>query len=157
MRKSLMSSQKYASPLQLDVYTSRSLLFFVFVIHAIALAALIVFVALPLIAIITLGLVLIINFFRVMRTHALRGSRKAVVRLIWEDNGHWYFVRRSGEKTRVKYKGNSIASPWLTVLNFKVPDKWFSESVILVRDNVNIDSHRKLRVRLQTTPRELFN
>lgn len=144
-----MSSRKFVTPLQIDLFASRSLLYALLLFHLLALGAL-YFVALPMAVLALLGAMLLLSAFNSIRLHAFRKSRKSVVRLIWEDNGHWYFVRRSGEKTRVKFKGDSFCNPWLTVLNFKVPDKWFSQSVIIAKDNANAELHRRLRSRLKT-------
>lgn len=150
-----MSSQKFVAPLQLDVLSSRILVFVFFVFHALAIVTLF-FLALPLIVLFVLGLLLLYNLLRSIYQHAMCRAKKSIVRIIWEDNGKWYIVRRSGEKVRVEFQGDSFVSPWLTVLNFKVPEKWFSQSVILSSDNVNMEAHRRLRVRLKTTPHHLF-
>lgn len=148
-----MSSGKYASPLQLDLFKSRALLIQIVLVHALAFAALF-FIDLPMIVLTGIGVLIIYNAISAIYKHAMRSSRQAIVRVIWEDNGRWYIVRKSGEKVRVKLKGDTFVHPRLTVLNFKVPEKWFSQSVILAGDNVNKDSHRRLRVRLRTDDRE---
>jgi len=151
-----MSSGKYASPLQLDLFKSRGLLIKIIVVHLLAFVALF-YMALPLLAWAGVGLLLFYNAIRAIYIHASRTSRQAIIRVIWEDNGRWYIVRKSGEKVRVKLLGDTFIHPRLTILNFKVPDKWFSQSVILAADNVNQESHRRLRVRLRTDkPEELY-
>ncbi len=151
-----MSSGKYAAPLQLDLLSSRFLLILAIVVHGLALAALF-FIALPLLVLLGLLLVIVFHALYFITVHALRKARKSVVRVIWEDNGRWYVVRRSGEKVRVQLRGDSFVTPVLTILNFKLPDKWFGQSVILVGDNVNLDTHRRLRARLKmASPQELY-
>lgn len=150
-----MSSKKYAAPLQLDVFSSRVLLILVGFSYCAAIAVLF-FIDLSVIILVGIGGALLMHGIYVVFRQAIRNNRRSIVRVIWEDTGRWYIVRKNGEKVRVQFRGESFVSPWFTVLNFKVPEKWLSESVILTTDNVNFDAHRRLRVRLKTTPQELF-
>lgn len=150
-----MSSQKYVAPLQLDLFASRSLLVNIAFIHALAFGALF-YLELPLEVLVLLGLVIFYNAAHAIYKHAMRSSGQAITRVIWEDSGRWYIVRRNGEKKRVQLLGDTFIHPQLTVLNFRIPNKWFSQSVILASDNVNKDSHRRLRMRLRTSPEELM-
>ncbi|MDX1811999.1 MAG: protein YgfX [Gammaproteobacteria bacterium] len=150
-----MSSRKSVAPLQLDIYGSSFLTFFILVLHALVLGVLF-YLAIPVLALIGVAILLVVNAYRAIVLHGSHSSRQAVMRISWEDSGRWYLVRKSGEKIRVQLRGDTFLSPRLTVLNFKVPDRWFKQTVILARDNVNVDAHRRLRVRLRTKPQQAF-
>ncbi len=156
MQKLPVLSKKYASPLQLELYSSRLLFIALVFSHLLAIVAL-YFVALPLIALLALAMFALFSAVRAIVLHALRKSANAVVKLVWDDNDCWYIVRRSGIKQQVQLQRDSFVSPWLTVLRFKVPGQWLSQAVILLGDNSHIDSHRRLRVRLKTTAQTLFD
>ena len=151
-----MSYGRYASPLQLDLFKSHILLYYLLAIYALAFVSLFYF-ALPPLIIAAIGLILFVRGYRTIALHVTRKARQAILRVVWDDNDRWHIVRKNGEKVRVKLVGDTFVHPKLTILNFKVPQKRFLQAVILTRDNINQETHRRLRVRLRTSdPTELF-
>jgi len=142
-----MSSKKYAAPLQLEIRPSRILLVVLLLLH---LSAIVILITLPMPAILmfVLSIVLILIGAHLMSLHALRSSEKAVTKIIWDANDEWLLSGSARQNVKVDLLGDSYVHPKLTILRFKEPDKMWSNSVVLLKDNIDENDFRRLRVRL---------
>lgn len=154
-----MSSQKYVSPLQLEVRPSRRLLTILLFLHGLALA-MIVFLELPRIQAGIASAFIILSGIIVIRHHALKKSLDSIVEIRWDDNNSWDVTTRMGRSLRVKLLSDSYVSSSMVILLFKRSRKsssfarLFPMSLILLRDNTNANLFRHLRVRLKVNRSE---
>ncbi|MFK0313731.1 protein YgfX [Pseudomonas sp. NPDC090233] len=84
---------------------------------------------------------------RILLTHA-----HAVTGLRRDALGWRLFTRAEGWQV-VRLCRDSVALPGLVVLRFVRPGHWFGESQCIVKDAVEADQHRRLRVRLKFSRR----
>jgi len=143
-----MSSKKYASPLQLELKPSRLLFSIVLALHTIALLMIYLLPVNSLLKLFT-ALLVISTFMYFVYYQAFRKSAKAIIKVIWDASDEWFLVTRSGEQMPANLVGDSFSHPRLAVLNFKIPEHFFQKRVVLLRDNVDENLFRRLRVRLK--------
>jgi toxin CptA len=84
--------------------------------------------------------------------HARRRSRSAVVRLEVRPDGAIRLQHRDGRQSDGVVHGDSIVTPWLTVIGVTVPGRWRSTYVVVVPDAIDAEDFRRLRVRLRWPP-----
>ncbi len=142
-----MSSKKYAVPLQLEIKPSRILFVVLLLFHLSAIAILIT-LSMPAVITFVLSIVLILIGAHLVSLHALRSSEKAVTKIIWDANDEWLLSGRARQNVKVDLLGDSYVHPKLTILRFKEPDKIWSNNVVLLKDNIDENDFRRLRVRL---------
>lgn len=145
-----MSSKKYASPLHLEIKPSRFLFYFLVALHFFAF---ILLWLLPLFLIwqILISIFIIASGNYSVKMHATKQLPSSVIGLIWDVGDQWFVQTREGKTQPVILHGNSYVHPKFTLLNFKQENKWFAKAVILLWDNVDENSFRRLRVRLKIT------
>jgi len=149
-----VSSKKYASPLRLDVRPSRFLSFLLLVLHLAAIG-LFIFLAFELV-ITALGIVLmLVSAYFTIQKYGRQQSASAVVGVIWDADDVWQLEMQNGRRSTVTLLPDSYVHPSISILRFNyVSDQQsvrgsLSATVILLKDNVNADSFRRLRVRLK--------
>lgn len=145
-----MSSPKFAAPLQLDPRPSRYLAHTGLILHGGALAVLAA-LALPWWAVLGVSGAVLGNFVLFFRTHVLRASAHAVVKLIWDERGGWTVVTPRGPVDAV-LSADSVVYPRLVILRFVTGGGWFARrrlSVILLPDSLDAETFRRLRARLE--------
>ena len=80
--------------------------------------------------------------------HVLRTLPWSVVEATWQPDGAWVLTLASGREVPARLLPSSYVSPALVVLNFRVA-RWLVRSVVLTRDTLEADLHRRLRARLR--------
>jgi toxin CptA len=81
--------------------------------------------------------------------YALLRSRLALVTVELRSNGDLAVLRRDGEWRNALLLGSTYVSPLLTVLNLRVAGQRFICHVLIVPDNCEPDTFRRLRVWLR--------
>lgn len=83
-------------------------------------------------------------------------ARDALLRMPWSiaaievsSEGVMRILSRSGDWTDAGVLGSSFVTPWLTVLNLRLPERRFARHVVVLPDGVNADAYRGLRVWLR--------
>ncbi|HQU16542.1 MAG: hypothetical protein B7Z66_06640 [Chromatiales bacterium 21-64-14] len=146
-----MSSPKFAAPLQLDPRPSRRLAHTGLILHGGALAVLAA-LALPWWAVLAVSGAVIGNFVLFFRTHVLRVSAHAVVKLVWDEAGGWTVVTPRGP-VDASLAADSVVYPRLVILRFATgAGGWLARrrlSVILLPDSLDAETFRRLRARLE--------
>jgi hypothetical protein len=74
-------------------------------------------------------------------------SPSAAKRLVWNGGSSWELFNRDGASRPARLLPGSYVHPWLVVLRFLTEDGHKS-AVVLPRDSLDPDSHRRLRVQL---------
>ncbi|EDZ67956.1 protein YgfX [Nitrosococcus oceani] len=143
-----MSSPKYAAPLYLKRYPSRTLVVYLVAVHG-GVLALLPRLALSWELSILLSSAVIASFYLSLRGQALLLSSKAVVQIFWDSDNVWYLRRRNGREYIGKLLPGCFVGSRLVVLNFVLGAWWQRTSVVLLSDNVDPESLRRLRVRLR--------
>ena len=160
-----MSSKKYATPLRLEIKPSKILLLFLLGIHLVALI-LIYFLEFTLFLSISFYTFIILSAYFVINKYALLNSSKAIVKLIWDTNNEWILEAKNGETIQAELKQDSYIHPFISILIFNCRQDGvqanagkftgfyklklgFTCNVILLKDNVNENDFRRLRVRLK--------
>ena len=82
-------------------------------------------------------------------THALRRSPHAIVELEITDKEHAAVRTNAGSWTDARILASSCVTPTLTTINLKVDGLRVLRHVVLVRDNVDADDFRNIRVLLR--------
>lgn len=84
-----------------------------------------------------------------VRQDALLTANNAVVAFELSDDMHCKLVTRSGESTVCDLSGSTFVAPYLTVLNLKPAGKFFTRSVVILPDGIDVEEFRRLRVLLR--------
>ncbi len=144
-----MSSKKYAAPLHLDILPSRYLLILLFCLHFFSFV-LLFFMPIPTIYLFfSIALILLSAIYTLM--YQANILPKSIVGLIWDIDDDWFILQKNGEKKSATLDGNSFIHPFFSILNFKQDGRVLTRSVILLKDNINQNVFRRLRVRLKVT------
>ena len=160
-----MSSKKYATPLRLEVKPSQILLYFLLVIHLIALL-ITYLLKFNLLLSGFISTLIILSAYFVISKYAILNSSKAIVKLIWDANDEWIIETKSGNTVQAKLKQDSYIHPFITILIFnrileaeqRNPSSIsglqnlhpnYRYNVILLKDNIAANDFRRLRVRLK--------
>ena len=143
-----MSSQKSATPLDLEPRPSRLLLWAVGLAHLGALILVTVLVELTIPGQLILVSAVLLSLWFTARQLGWLGKPAAIRRVTWQGDGTWLVEMGSGEVVEGKLLPTSYSHPWLVVLNFRIEGKRVARSVVLLRDSLDESSFRRLRVRL---------
>lgn len=141
-----MSSPKYAAPLRLKPRPSARLAALLLLAHGAALIILPT-LALPVWLIAGLAGGVIANFYLTFTTHVLRRGKRALVQLVWEEDGRWTLTTGNGEDIEARLLPGSYVHPWLVILNFACGRR--KRSAVLFPDALDPDTFRRLLVRLK--------
>lgn len=136
----------FAVTLKITPVFSRSL-FLVLII--VALAAIIVVISLPLHLLIKLvgSLIILIWLIVVLREHCWHLDRAIRTATLRTDDS-WLVSFDGQDSVKADLLSGCLVQPWLTVLQFRMPDRR-RRSLILLQDNVDKNIFRRLRVRLK--------
>lgn len=126
---------------------SRYLALLLSLAHAVSLFALSV-LALPLWVLLTLGLLLLLNLGYQLCLRAWLIAPSAVVAFRLEDDGV-SLNTRAGLQLAAKLCGNSLVTPYFTVLSVLPQGARLARSVLILPDSLDAESFRRLRVYLQ--------
>ena len=142
-----MSSSAYVPPLRIERRPSRHLQIALAVAHGFALLTLI---PLPLVGWIKVLVALAISmqWGLSLRLQAALTSASAVNRLVWLGDNSWELYNRDGAPRMASLQPGAYVHPWLVILRF-VTEDGHGLAVVLPRDGLDSDSHRRLRVQLQ--------
>mgnify|MGYP006906501186 FL=1 len=76
-------------------------------------------------------------------------THPAVFKRLRHDDEGWQVLRSGGQWQPVTLQPDSIALPWLVIVRFRLPGRWFTHSLCIPADAMPRDVHRRLRVRLK--------
>lgn len=143
------SSKKSVKPLQITLKPSKWLALFIFASHfIIAIIVLSTQVAALLKLSLLFGLVLSTWFY--WRQHIKRNFAHSIVALNMDSDGEWSCDLCNGQRYDAVLHWNSIAYPQFMILNYKLPQFWFTRSVILSPDVISKELLRQMRVMFRT-------
>ena len=109
---------------------------------------------------------IICSAYFTINKYALLDSSKVIVKLIWDANNEWILEAKDGEIIQAELKRDSYIHSFMTILIFsRSPDEakrnpgetpglrklhpGYKYNVILLKDNVDANDFRRLRVRLK--------
>ena len=92
---------------------------------------------------------IIASGYFVLNKYALKKSPNAVLGVIWDANNEWMLKTKVGDTLSVELMRDSYVNPMITILLFKQESKLGYISVILLKDNIDENDFRRLRVRLK--------
>ena len=90
---------------------------------------------------------LLVSFYRAWRGWVRFDSRSAVTGVVLEPSGEWTLFDGRGKASPARLRGSSFLSPSVTLLKFYL-GRMRTRQVMLLSDNADPDSVRRLRVRL---------
>lgn len=93
--------------------------------------------------------VLIISLIYYLKQDALLTANNAVVALALSDEMQCALTTRSGESIACSILGSTFVAPYLTVLNLKPAENFFTRSVVILPDSMDAEEFRQLRVWLR--------
>lgn len=93
--------------------------------------------------------VLIISLIYYLKQDALLTANNAVVALALSDEMQCALTTRSGESIACSILGSTFVAPYLTVLNLKPAENFFTRSVVILPDSMDVEEFRQLRVWLR--------
>ena len=125
---------------------------FVVVLSIITLVAIVVLAMTPMgVLLKSAGFVVILVWYALtVREHCLHQGRVAIRTAILRTDDSWLVLFESEDPVKAELLPDCLVQPWLTVLQFKIPNRR-RKSLILLRDNVDVDTFRRLRVRLKNS------
>lgn len=88
------------------------------------------------------------TFYHISRDALLR-MPKAITALEVSSEGAMRCMARDGTWTNVVVLGDSFVTPWLTVLNLRLPERRFARHLAVLPDAVDAEAYRGLRVWLR--------
>lgn len=137
-----LSSHQYAKPLTIELVQSGHATIIVMVVHGLAASALLAS-SLPA-AVQVAGLAIIAGsvYLVMFRLRYLR-------RLVWQSDGNWLLIARDGREVIAQLTAESVALPFVTLLNFRSLPRGHHFSVAVFPNAYNADTLRRLRVRLR--------
>lgn len=141
-----MSSNAYATPLTLELRTSRIAVSLLVLIHTLAIVSLF---TLPWVAIIKALLFLILTFslYKTL-SKELRLFGNGITKIVWGRDNDWLLYAKDGEVRQAGLMASSFVHPLMTVLIFDAGERFNSISIMILPDNTEAESFRRLRVRL---------
>ena len=110
--------------------------------------------ALPLAVKLTGAAVLAASLVFYLRYYALLRSPGAVVVFELSDEMACTLETRRGDRISCALLGSSFVAPYLTVLNLKPAEGFFTRSVVILADSIDAEEFRRLRVLLRWKYRE---
>lgn len=99
--------------------------------------------------------ILAASLFFYLRRYALLRSPRSVVALELSDEMSCALETQHGERIICTLLGSSFVAPYLTVLNLKPSDGFFTRSVVILADGIDAEQFRQLRVLLRWKWRNL--
>jgi len=141
------------APLRLQPGPSARLTLFLLLVHALALAVLMV-TPLSLWVRIGLALLLVVNLFHGLGRHAVRRSSQAIATAVWDELGLWRLTLVSGRTLEAELLPDSFVTLSLVVLNFRTDGRWGRRSLVLTSDSEDPERLRRLRVRVKLEYRQ---
>ena len=143
-----MSSKKYAAPLQLELHASKILFTVLLFLHTLAIVALMILPFSIWLRLLLSVVIALIGMY-LIAVHAMRSADKSINKIVWDANDGWLISSRIAENSKMILLGDSFIHPLLTVLRFKQQKKNFATNVVLLKDNIDENEFRRLRVRLK--------
>lgn len=127
---------------------SRLLAAVLIVVHGAAAVALVP-LAMPGWAKAALALFVAASLWRAIRRHAWLTSGASLTSIELREPGWAMVETRAGEREKARILGTTYVSPLLCVVNLRVAGRLFARHAVMVPDNVDADSFRRLRVVLR--------
>ena len=140
-------SRKYATPLHLDIASSRMLGGWVILVHAMPILLLPV---LPTGGWVSLAIssTLLFSLVRSWRLYVSRHHPDAVCSMVWGDGKGCLLGLQSGGQEEVSMRAQAFILPWLVILHFNSRRRYMRH-LVLLPDMLDRQVFRKLRVRLK--------
>ena len=141
-------SRTYATPLEVEINTSRSLIWLVLLITVIAVVCVILLSVEVIVKLLACLVIAVAGYFAVAKNNQYR-------QLIWYEDNHW-MVKSDISDVKAVLLPDSYVSPWLTILCFRTDDSK-KLSVMIFPDAINPEQFRRLRGRLTIDRTKLFS
>ncbi len=141
-----MSSNAFALQLRIKPTPSRQLTVFLITAHGLAIPLLwpldmAVWIKL------TLLTAIVASFIHSWRHHVLRKGGKVIDEIILQQDGRWLLGNHKKEFFSAQLMTDSYVHPWLVILRFR--HQYGTSNIVLLSDMIDVDMHRRLRVRLR--------
>ena len=141
-------SRTYATPLEVEINTSRSLIWLVLLITVIAAVCVILLFVEVIVKLLACLVIAVAGYFAIANNNQCR-------QLIWYEDNHW-LVKSDILDVKAVLLPDSYVSPWLTLLCFRTDDNK-KLSVMIFPDAINPEQFRRLRSRLTIDRTKLFS
>ena len=140
-------SRKYATPLRLDIASSRMMGEWVMLVHALPILLL---PALPTSGWLSLAVTaaLFVSLVRTWRLQVSRHHPDAVCSMVWGEGKDCLLSLHSGGQEEVSMGAQAFILPWLVILHFNSRRRHM-RYLVLLPDMLDRQVFRKLRVRLK--------
>jgi hypothetical protein len=145
-----VSSEESGKGLHIKLRPSRWLALALLFVHGGALGLLPAVVLPPWVALV-LACAVLGSMMHSLNTYALLRSKRSVVHVIWEEEGHWTLLQGDGTAHAAELSPAAYVHPQVVILNFR--SEGGRRSVIMLRDSVDPTTLRRLRARLATLRR----
>ena len=143
-----MSSKKYATPLRLEIKPSKILFFLLLILHFLALLIIYTLNFDLLITVLIVIPVFISAYFSIFKI-TLQKSKNSIIKLVWDGNNEWILENKIGEKINAELLKDTYISSMMTILIFKCEGQFVTKNIVLLKDNIDENDFRRLRVRLK--------
>jgi len=153
-----MSSRKYATPLRFKIISSRLMLLAISALH-LGAALLLVPLALPWPAKVFFALIIMASFALSLFQLGWMPARPlfsklwpALVEAVWDEHDQWLLTDAGQQIHYAELAPASYVHAQLAVINLRLQNQaWYNRrrAIILLRDNIDADTFRRLRIRLR--------
>ena len=140
-------SRKYATPLRLDIGSSRMMGSWVILVHAMPVLTLPVLQPGGWLSLAVLSAVLG-SLLRSWRLQVRRHHPDAVCSLVWGEGRHCLLGLHSGQQEEASLCAQAFILPWLVILHFHSRQR-HKKYLVLLPDMLDREVFRRLRVRLK--------
>ena len=93
--------------------------------------------------------ILVISLIYYLRKDSLLSAKDAVAAFELSDEMQCTLTTQSGESIVCAIQGSTFVAPYLTVLNLKPENRFFTRSVVIFPDSIDAEAYRRLRVLLR--------
>jgi hypothetical protein len=142
-----VSSKKSVPPLHIEPRVSVQLSVALLFIHGLALIA-VFSLSEPVWVYFTLVSLVLMNFYMTFNTHVLGRGKRAILSMIWDENGDWVVTSNDGQPVQAKLLPGSFVHVYLMILSFRLENHQ-RRNVLILPDALHPNTYRKLLARMR--------
>jgi len=139
--------------LHINIRASNGVAIYLLTIH-VALA--LTLCALPIPSLVRLLVILLAAYtlLYTLRKESWRTHPKSIISITKAADGKWQLKQKNGEWLSGQIAHDTLITPSLLIINFKIPTRFCNLPVVIFRDAVSAETLRQLRVNLNTMKKE---
>lgn len=142
-----MLSNKYATPLKINLKPSRKLFAFILACHGLAFISILM---LPLWLSVVPGIAISLSLVYNLKQQGYISASNKIDQLVLGTDNLWTIIRRDGSKSVAQLKPDTYVNPFVVVLCLATEGEWVKHRVVIMSDAIDRHVFRRLRLHLNT-------